>query len=731
MMPKTPSFKLRPLVRILKFAALAPLVLGSEYAMARTIIGDETIDATTPSDNYLVTGGSHLTANGAQTQHILTQDGGRLTLNGSTVTATGINVGVFLGSGSADISGSTITSETEGLSLGRQGSNGSTANVRDSTITGARSGVQISANSDLFLENTQVTGTNATSQGIQMFGGSVTARNSSIIGGTHGIRIRLDSALPDSGTVNLDGTHVEGSTGAAIQVGTGAGQGVSADIVVANGSTLTGGDGNVLKVASGSTGNMTVDNSHLVGNVVAEDGATANLTLQNHATLTGALENVASLTLASQGQWNMVEDDEVGDLVMDGGAVRFGEADAFHRLTVENLSGNGTFIMDTDFSTGQTDFLEVTGEAHGDHKLLVGSSGADPLTDGQIHVVQTAGGDASFSLLNGEVDLGTFSYDLIRDGDNWYLDASTRKISPGTQVVLGLFNAAPTVWYGELSSLRSRMGELRLNGGKGGAWMRSYGNKYNVSASSGTAYKQTQQGVSLGADAPLPIGDGHWLAGVLAGYSDSDLNLARGSSGQVDSYYLGAYTTWLDPKSGYYFDAVLKFNRLQNDATVNLSDGTRTKGDYDNHALGTSLEFGRHIALGDGWFAEPYTQWSGVTIQGKRYNLDNGMRADGDTAHSLLGKVGSTFGRNVELGEGRVIQPYVRVAYAHEFASDNAVRVNDNRFNNDLSGSRGELGAGVSVSLARSLQMHVDLDYSNGEQIEQPWGANVGLRYSW
>ena len=176
---------------------------------------------------------------------------------------------------------------------------------------------------------------------------------------------------------------------------------------------------------------------------------------------------------------------------------------------------------------------------------------------------------------------------------------------------------------------------------------------------------------------------------------------------------------------------MLKFNRLQNDATVNLSDGTRTKGDYDTHALGTSLEFGRHIALGNGWFAEPYTQWSGVTIQGKRYDLDNGMRADGDTTHSLLGKVGSTFGRTVELGEGRVIQPYVRVAYAHEFASNNAVRVNDNRFNNDLSGSRGELGAGVSVSLAQSLQLHVDLDYSNGEQIEQPWGANVGLRYSW
>ena len=82
------------------------------------------------------------------------------------------------------------------------------------------------------------------------------------------------------------------------------------------------------------------------------------------------------------------------------------------------------------------------------------------------------------------------------------------------------------------------------------------------------------------------------------------------------------------------------------------------------------------------------------------------------------------------MGNGKFIQPYVRVAYAHEFAN-NKVRVNNNVFNNDLSGSRGELGTGIAVSLADRLQVHVDLDYSNGNNIEQPWGANVGVRYNW
>jgi outer membrane autotransporter protein len=96
-----------------------------------------------------------------------------------------------------------------------------------------------------------------------------------------------------------------------------------------------------------------------------------------------------------------------------------------------------------------------------------------------------------------------------------------------------------------------------------------------------------------------------------------------------------------------------------------------------------------------------------------------------------LGKLGSTAGRNFDVGEGRVIQPYIRAALVHEFAKSNEVKVNNNVFNNDLSGSRGELGAGVAMSVTDTWQVHADFDYSNGDKIEQPWGANVGVRYSW
>ena len=723
------SFSITPLAKVLKISMLGSTLLVAGQASALLIDRPITInDSQLPADYQIVDQGE-LTANGATTLDITMAVGSKLILNSTTVT--GRFIGVQMTGGDATVNGSTISGSSQGMTIGQgQGSaNPTKAQVFNSQITGGSFGVLVSPTAILYLENSNVSGTGLNSTGIATFGGNVSAVGSSISGTQNGFWFSNDPSTPGSGNglLDLDSTRVEGLTGSAILVS----QGATAQVNVKNGSTLAGANGTLLEVTNGSTANMSVDNSTLSGDVVVDSGGTANLTLQNSASLTGRLENVASLAVNSQAQWVMVEDSQIGNLAMNGGTIKFGDPTAFYQLSVGSLSGSGTFVMDADFVTGQHDFLNVTGDATGNHTLLIGSSGADPVAESALQVVHTGGGTAQFSLLNGPVDLGTFSYDLLQRGNDWYLDTTSKVISPGTRSVLALFNTAPTVWYGELSTLRSRMGELRMDGGKAGGWIRTYGNKYNVSAASGVGYKQTQQGISFGADAPLPVGDGQWLIGLLGGYSKSDLDVQRGTTGDVDSYYVGAYTTWLDADSGYYVDAVLKLNRFQNDSKVQLSDGTRAKGDYKNNGVGASVEVGRHIKLDNDYFVEPYTQLSGVVIQGKDYDLDNGLSAEGDRTRSLLGKVGATVGRNFTMGNGKTVQPYVRAAYAHEFAKNNEVQVNNNVFNNDLSGSRGELGAGLAIQLADKLQAHVDLDYSNGDNIEQPWGANFGVRYSW
>lgn len=734
-----------------RYIVLSPslLTIFSAFVSAAPVVGgQETVNGGTP-EQWDLAQNATLTVNGAQTlainsdsstlivnpgsttQQISARNGSTVNLSGTTVSATGGLAAVFLSSTQASIDSSTITGNRVGLQVVRDANtqNGSSVSVANGTkITGVTGGALVSAYSVLNLNDSDLLGTGAISYGLRLRSGQANTRNSTIIGGQEGVVIDLDPNQVQPAVLNLENTTVQGKTGAAILVDFSNASDSTAAITLTN-SRLLAGNGTLLDVRGGANTSLVVNDSTLTGDIVTEQGSTTKLTLQNNSTLSGQLQNVAGATINDSSQWVLTGNSSIDQLTLNnGGSVVFGASDAFYQLNVNSLSGHGRFVMGTNFTTGETDVLNITGTAQGTHELLIASSGVDPAGGQPIRVVQTAGGDAQF-FMNRDVDLGTYSYGLAKSGNDWILDPSTRTISPGARSVLALFNTASTVWLGELTSLRTRMGELRFNGGQSGAWGRTYTNKYNIADGSGVGYQQTQQGFTLGADAALPLGDGQWLVGVMAGQSESDLNLNAGTSGSVDSYYVGTYVTWLDTQTGYYFDGVLKANRFRNDAKVALSDGTRAKGDYDNSGLGGSVEFGKHINFDNGNFLEPFTQWSAVVIQGKDFSLSNDLQAEGDRTRSFIGKVGATAGRNISFGQGRVVQPYLRAAWAHEFAKSNEVQVNNNVFNNDLSGSRAELGTGVAVAMTDNLNMHADFEYSSGQNIEQPYGINFGLRY--
>lgn len=749
-------FKLSPLSTAIKLPSLGLLLVAAAQAHAvPEVVGpgeSKTIESGETVKDWALLKDSSLTVNGATTgairglgaqftvnagstiERIVAQEGSTVSISNATVKSTAARaVAMELTDGVATIIGSHLEStQSIGLVLNGYGSSagGSRADVFSSTIKGAQAGASVTQRGELYLHDTLVQGTAAGSAGVVLLGGSAFAHQSTLVGEQNGVRITRAAGITGDGVLVLDQSTVEGKTGAAILVAGTPGRIPTATIEVNNGSQLIGGNGNLLEVTGGATANMNVNNSHLNGNVIVEAGSSANLSLQNHASLTGALLNVDSLIIGNGSFWNLTGNSLVGDLDIAGGTVKFGEADAFYQLNLDTLSGNGTFVMSADFATGLNDFLNISGDATGQHSLLVASSGLEPVSPGDVHIVHTGGGDAEFSLVGGAVDVGAWSYGLKQDGNDWFLDPSARTISPGTRSVLALFNTAPTVWYGEMSSLRSRMGELRHNGAEAGGWIRSYGNKYSVSDANGAGFKQTQRGFSLGADTPLSE-DSQWLVGVMAGHSTSDLDLNRGTSGTVKSYYAGLYATWMDADSGYYFDGVVKANRFESDSKVGMSDGAQAKGEYGTNGIGASAEVGRYIKLDNEFFVEPFAQASTVVVKGANYNLDNGLQAKGENTHSVLGKLGVTVGRDFVLDSGAMVQPYLRTAVAHEFAKDNKASVNGHVFNNDLSGSRAEFGAGVAVSLSQNLQLHADFEHSKGKHVDQPWGANVGVRYSW
>jgi outer membrane autotransporter protein len=705
----------------------------------------------------------------------------------SNSTITGMYFGVLVSLGNTltlsktDVVGKDDGSGTGGVGLLSTGGLVTIAN--GSNVTGDVNGVRLSAsslgpnpqNAPLTVSGSTITGTAGSAMVVASYYGTptdsaISIANGSTLNGGNGLALEVS----DNSTVDLtvDNSTLNGgiliSNDSTADVSLNNNSRITGDVTqvanmtINNGSTLTGdltrSDTLSLNNNSSITGNVsdvtdfTLDNgSSLTGNVTD----TTNLRANNGSRLTGDISNVQQLDLAGNSSikgnlsnvenlsldnsiWTTSNGSSVTNLSMNAGTVKLGENDGtFETLSVSTLSGDGRFIMDTDLAAHQSDFIDVTGNATGNYELQIKNTGVEPLKgDQDQQVVHTgAGSDAAFGVVGGQVDVGTFAYELEQRGTDWFLvqkvdDTGTPVVTPGTRSVIGLFSAAPTVWYGELTSLRSRMGELRYGKAEGGAWVRAYGNKYNMSAAGGTAYQQNQQGISYGADGALPSSSGQWLVGVLGGYSRSDLDISAGTTGRVDSYYLGAYTTWLSD-SGYYVDAIIKANRFNNESNVRMSDGTKSGGDYTNNGIGASIEAGRHIKLADNWFVEPFIQGSALWVSGENYSLDNGMNAGSNQADSFLGKAGTSVGRNFPMEGGGFIQPYVKVAVAHEFAKSNRVKVNSTTFSNDLSGSRGEIGAGIAAQLTDVLQLHADVDYSKGQNIEQPWGVNVGLRYSW
>ena len=98
---------------------------------------------------------------------------------------------------------------------------------------------------------------------------------------------------------------------------------------------------------------------------------------------------------------------------------------------------------------------------------------------------------------------------------------------------------------------------------------------------------------------------------------------------------------------------------------------------------------------------------------------------------SLQSRVGSLFGRSLQLSKGMTAQPYVKASYVTEHAGSSKVSVNGNKLDAELPGNRVELGFGGTLQVSEKSKISLDAEYAKGNSIEQPWGVNLGYRYLW
>ena len=744
--------------------------------------GDQKVYSGGSAMNTIInSGGDQYVYNGANALNASVENGGRqFVSSGGIAKATSVNSG-----GRQYVRDGGSATDTVLNNTGRQfvSSGGSATNTTINSggqqivsTGGSATNATINSGGGQFIYGGSATGTSINNGGVQHVSidsssGSGGSATSTIInsGGTLDIRsggvLYGTTTLTDKGTLVGDVVTNEGNlyylnNSAAAFAGTLTGTGT---LTQEGGNTRFSGllsqDGGIVLKSGGA---MTMDALQAKANVTTQSGTT--LTLDNGTILTGnvAGDSTGAGDMAIKGAsvWHLDGDSTVGALTLDNGTVDFRPSTttrltpAFQAvsLSLGSLSGSGTFRMNTDIASHTGDMLNVAGNASGNFVLDIKNTGREPVSAGApLQLVQTGGGDAAFTLKGGKVDAGTWEYSLSKENTNWYLKTDTpppvtppttpdagnpdagvpspaHRTTKSADAVLGMATAPAYVFNSELQNLRFRHGDVMQNTrAPGGVWGRYTGSDNRISGGASSGYSLTQNGFETGGDKVFELGDSHLAVGAFFSYTDNSIKHARGGKSTIDSTGGGLYATWFD-NDGYYVDGVIKFNRFSNELRTWMSDGSAVKGDYSQNGFGGSLEAGKTFSLNENTWAQPYVRTTAFRADEKDISLNNGMKASIGATKSLQAETGVNLGMNLDVA-GKTVKPYLKAAVSHEFSDNNKVQINNRYdFTNDISGTTGKYGVGVSAQLTPNAGVWAEANYQKGENIESPVTGSVGFR---
>ena len=176
--------------------------------------------------------------------------------------------------------------------------------------------------------------------------------------------------------------------------------------------------------------NATVNNARLMGNVTLSDSAQFNLANSHFShQISGAESTTVNLDNAN---WTMPASTTLGSLALNNSEITLNpdfvtqaNNSQFNTLTINgNLSGNGIFNYRTYLHQYLGDKLEVNGQAQGDFKLKVHNTGAEPSALEHLTLMtlqQMPSSGLNVTLADNYVDVGTWRYELVKDGNQYRL----------------------------------------------------------------------------------------------------------------------------------------------------------------------------------------------------------------------------------------------------------------------------------------------------------------------
>lgn len=266
-----------------------------------------------------------------------------------------------------------------------------------------------------------------------------------------------------------------------------------------------------------------------------------------------------------------------------------------------------------------------------------------------------------------------------------------------------------------MNDVRKRMGDLRASEGTHGVWARYDGGKFSGSNS----FENDFSTVQIGADTAAFL-DGTRL-GVAFSYTTSDSDMQRGDA-EMDAYSLAFYGTKFF-ENGMFVDVIGRLATIDTDVTI---DGNK-KGNLDNMAVSLSGEFGWRFDVNQSFYVEPQAEVTYTYLDSDKLKLSSGHEYELDSVDSLIGRLGFATGFKCPNNFGDV---YLRASAVHEFLGDSAVHGGTYTLETDGDDTWIEFGVGANFNLNKNLYGYVDLERTEGADLDEDWRANVGVRYS-
>ena len=486
---------------------------------------------------------------------------------------------------------------------------------------------------------------------------------------------------------------------------------------------------------------LNADNSQLNGAVKQYDGTN---------------KTPVTLNLTNNTTWDLVDNSEVTDLHLNNSAVSLTNTNApYATLTITgNLTGSGTFNLNTNIAENKSDKIVVKGTAEGNHKIGVTNQGAN-VANGKVTLVETNGGNAAFSLTNpnNRVDLGAYQYFLTKEGNNWVLAHSknavtptspaapvtpvtpnkpvvtpnkpvatpTTPVLPSTPLLSDLANAQVSLRQAQLllveddlSGIHQRLGEVK-NGEKGNVWVRNVNSRQKLAAlstgeSETSGFKQNVHSVQVGAD--TAVTDNLRVGGFVGrSQANVDFNGYYGD-GKVRSNSVGLYAAYL-ADNGIYVDNIVKYSRLHAN-----SDHTE-KRHYNAYTI--SSELGKRFSLANDWTITPQAQlaWTHISSQENE-----------DSLSSVYSRIGLRVAKGFALSNGWNLQPYAEVNAITSKNRSSKIHYTNSAL--DVASSRGRFESAVGLNAGfTNHRFGLEVSRADGKNFDKPYAIQAVYRYQW